>query len=78
MSGDRDLTQLISPTVIIYLPVEKKFVNQSNAVSILGYKSENVLLKKILCGDVSDNIKGIKGLGETTLMKNFHISILLI
>ena len=73
MSGDRDLTQLISPTVIIYLPVEKKFVNQSNAVSILGYKSENVLLKKILCGDVSDNIKGIKGLGETTLMKNFPI-----
>lgn len=73
MSGDRDLTQLISPSVIIYLPVEKKFINQSNAVSILGYKSENVLLKKILCGDASDNIKGIKGLGETTLMKNFPI-----
>jgi 5'-3' exonuclease len=28
-------------------------------------------LKKILCGDASDNIKGIKGLGETTLFNNF-------
>ena len=28
-------------------------------------------MKKILCGDVSDNIKGIKGLGEQTLIKLF-------
>ena len=32
---------------------------------------ENVVLKKILCGDASDNIKGIKGMGEQTLVKMF-------
>jgi 5'-3' exonuclease len=30
-----------------------------------------VVLKKIICGDVSDNIKGIKGVGEKTLFDNF-------
>ena len=28
-------------------------------------------LKKVICGDTSDNIKGIKGVGDTTLLKNF-------
>ena len=30
-----------------------------------------MVLKKILCGDASDNIKGIKGFGEKTLLNNF-------
>ena len=28
-------------------------------------------MEKILCGDASDNIKGVKGLGEATLIKLF-------
>jgi 5'-3' exonuclease len=30
-----------------------------------------VVLEKMLCGDASDNIKGVKGLGEQTLVKYF-------
>ncbi len=37
----------------------------------MGYHYSNVLLKKMLCGDSSDNIKGVKGLGEKTLFDNF-------
>ena len=37
----------------------------------MGYNYQNVALKKVLCGDSSDNIKGIKGLGEKTLLTNF-------
>ena len=29
------------------------------------------MLKKILCGDSSDNIKGVKGLGEKTFFELF-------
>lgn len=38
----------------------------------MGYNYQNVVLKKMLCGDASDNIKGIKGFGEKTLLKNFE------
>lgn len=70
-SGDRDLTQLISDDVALYVPQLKTFVSKENHTKLIGYPSENVLLKKILCGDSSDNIKGIKGLGESSLFKYF-------
>lgn len=70
-SGDCDLTQLLSDDVALYMPQMKKFITKDNHIEIMGYPSDNVLLKKILCGDSSDNIKGIKGLGETGLFKYF-------
>lgn len=71
VSGDRDLTQLISDEVCVYIPSLKKYVTPTNHVELIGYTHENVLIKKILCGDSSDNIKGIKGMGETTFFKLF-------
>lgn len=72
VSNDRDLTQLISEDVIIYVQSLKTFVNTKNHTDIMGYNYQNVVLKKMLCGDSSDNIKGIKGLGEKTLFTNFE------
>lgn len=71
VSGDRDLTQLINEEVCIYIPSLKKYISPKNHIEELGYTHENVLIKKILCGDTSDNIKGIKGMGETTFFKLF-------
>ena len=71
VSGDGDLTQLITDDVCQYIPSIKKFVTPKNSVEELGITHENTLLKKIICGDSSDNIKGIKGLGEQTLIKLF-------
>ena len=72
VSNDRDLTQLIADDVIIYVQSMKKFINTKNHTEVMGYNYQNVVLKKILCGDSSDNIKGIKGLGEKTLLSNFE------
>ena len=58
-SNDRDLTQLISDDVIIYVPSLKKFINTKNHREEMGYDYHNVLLKKMVCGDASDSIKGI-------------------
>ena len=71
VSGDRDLTQLIDidDYICIYIPVLKKFISSKNHIEEIGYCQKNVLLKKIICGDVSDNIKGIKGVGEETFFK---------
>ena len=69
VSGDEDLTQLISESVCIYNPRLKKFVSHKNFKELKGFVHENVVLKKIFCGDVSDNIGNIKGLSETRLME---------
>ena len=71
MSTDRDMTQLISDSVVIWNPSKDDFVTTKNSVQALGITHENIVLEKILCGDVSDNIKGVKGLGEQTLIKYF-------
>lgn len=71
MSNDRDLTQLISEDVIVYIQQLKKFITIKNHLEEMGYDYHNVVLKKMLCGDDSDNIKGIKLLGEKTLFNNF-------
>ena len=70
VSNDRDLTQLISDDVIVYVQSMKKFINTKNHTDIMGYNYQNVVLKKMICGDQSDNIKGIKGVGEKTLFDN--------
>ena len=72
VSNDRDLTQLIAEDVIVYVQSMKRFINTKNHTEIMGYNYNNVVLKKVLCGDSSDNIKGIKGLGEKTLLNNFE------
>lgn len=71
VSSDKDLTQLISDTVIIYNPRIKDYITKDNSIEKIGITHENVVLEKILCGDASDNIKGVKGMGETTLIKLF-------
>lgn len=71
VSSDKDLTQLISDTVIVYNPRIKDFITKDNSVEKIGITHENVVLEKVLCGDVSDNIKGVKGVGEQTLLKLF-------
>ncbi len=71
VSGDRDLTQLISDDVCVYVTQLKRYITPNNHIKYIGYTHENVLIKKILCGDVSDNIKGIKGMGEKTFFELF-------
>lgn len=61
MSSDHDLTQLISDTVIIYDHMAKSFVTKQNITTLRGVIVENVLIEKIFCGDVSDNIKNVEG-----------------
>ncbi len=68
LSNDRDIAQLISPDVALYISMKKQVLSTLNYDKILGYHYENILLKKIICGDASDNIKGIRKVGDKTLM----------
>jgi DNA polymerase-1 len=72
-SADKDLTQLISERVTIYSPISKQYYKNGDMISInkVDIPHYNVLLTKIFTGDKSDNIYGIEGLGEKTLIKYF-------
>lgn len=67
-SGDRDLTQLINDNIAVYVPVINKYIHCRNYKDYFNVHYENIVLAKTLCGDSSDNIKGIKGLGEKTML----------
>ena len=69
MSADEDLTQLIDNDVCIYNPNLKKYLSKDNFTKYRDVPVENVLIKKIFCGDTSDNIGNIDGLSEKKLFE---------
>ena len=72
-SSDRDLAQLVNKDVSLYNPSHGKLYEPNSNIeydkeTIL---IENVKLVKILCGDPSDNIAGIRNLGIKRLLTLF-------
>ena len=70
-SGDRDYCQLVSDNISLYLLDLKKYVTSANYNDFFQHKQENSALIKTIAGDTSDNIKGVKGVKEDTLLKHF-------
>ncbi len=72
-SSDRDLTQLISEKVSVYSPQQKRTYKMGDMIKNkdLEFPHYNIKTTKIVCGDTSDNIDGIRLMGEKTLVKLF-------
>jgi len=71
MSADQDFLQLVTPKITVYSPIKKKFYTPKLVKEEYGLEAYNYLNQKILMGDNSDNIPGIKGLGPKKLFKLF-------
>jgi 5'-3' exonuclease len=71
MTNDRDMCQLIGERVGIYLINLKKIITKDNYLDYFNHHYSNLKLIKIISGDTSDNIKGITGISEKTLLKFF-------
>jgi 5'-3' exonuclease len=71
LTRDRDLCQLINDKVSVYDLNLKKIVSKKNYLVDFDHDPTNLKLIKIITGDVSDNIKGIEGVSEKTLVKFF-------
>jgi 5'-3' exonuclease len=72
-SSDGDLTQLVSSNTQIYNPSHGKLYKQKDTI-IYDHEEiliENVKLVKMMCGDASDNIAGIRGMGVKSLLSLF-------
>ena len=61
VSTDKDLVQIMNyfENCSVYDPVKNEFRQ----------RNKNILFEKAVCGDNSDNIKGVKGIGPKTLEK---------
>lgn len=71
-SSDRDLYQLINDNTFIFSPRKKEVIDESYMRLTYGLTPQQWIECKMLKGDVSDNIPGIRGIGETTALKLLH------
>ena len=71
MSADQDFLQLCSDSVQVYSPIKKKFYGPKEVFDEYGLWPQNFINYKVLMGDTSDNLPGVKGLGPKKLFKLF-------
>ncbi|HEX6668542.1 MAG TPA: DNA polymerase I [Gemmatimonadales bacterium] len=76
VSGDKDFYQLIGPGITLLNPgrggpaaVEETWVDESNASERLGIPPRQVVDYLSLVGDSSDNVPGVRGIGEKGAQK---------
>lgn len=69
VTGDKDMFQLVTPHVRIYDPVKDKWSGEAECRERFGVEPARVVEVMGLMGDSTDNIPGVKGIGEKTAMK---------
>lgn len=74
ISSDHDLLQLISPSVEMKMLKTKDYIryNKESFFKDYGIEPIKIIDLKALQGDTSDNIPGVKGIGEKTALKLLH------
>ena len=79
VSGDKDFQQLVRPRVWLLNPgrggpasVEEQWVSVENGAERLGVEPQYVTDYLALVGDSSDNVPGVKGIGDKTARDLVH------
>lgn len=68
-SSDRDLYQLVNDNTFIFSPKNKELVDKAYMYNRYRLIPEQWVEYKMLLGDTSDNIPGVKGVGEVSALK---------
>jgi DNA polymerase-1 len=74
VTGDRDAFQLVNDTIHVYMPPRSKeaFYTDFGPEEVrekMGLRPDQIVDYKSLAGDASDNIPGIKGVGDKTAVR---------
>ena len=69
MSTDKDFLQLANGRIKIWSPTKKKMYDEDKVLDEYGISSHNYIWYRVLDGDKSDNISGVRGLGLKTIQK---------
>ena len=74
MSSDRDYLQLIDEKTFVYSHEKKLLISEESTLSLYGYTPLNYLTYRCFVGDRTDNITGVKQVGEVGLNKHFNLN----
>lgn len=69
VSRDKDLRQLLRPGVRMYDPQSEQFIEAADIERQWGFPPDRAVEVQTLCGDPTDNVPGIPGVGEITAVK---------
>jgi DNA polymerase I len=69
VTSDKDMFQLLTPHVRIYDPVKSKWAGEAECRERFGVEPARVVEVMGLMGDSTDNIPGVRGIGEKTATK---------
>ena len=69
MSTDKDFLQLANGRIKIWSPTKKKMYDEDKVLDEYGISSHNYIWYRVLDGDKSDNISGVRGFGLKTIQK---------
>ncbi len=69
MSTDKDFLQLANGRIKVWSPTKKKMYDEAAVLNEYGISSHNLIWYRVLDGDKSDNISGVRGLGLKTIQK---------
>lgn len=75
VSTDKDMGQLVNDKVILYDAFKQEFLDTATLTQKYGFPPSKIAFYFSLLGDTSDNIPGVKGVGEKTateLVKQFE------
>jgi 5'-3' exonuclease len=73
VSNDKDFIQLCDERTILYRPVKDQILNIKTVLEEYNIHPYNFVLARAICGDVSDNLPGVKGAGLPTVAKRFPL-----
>jgi DNA polymerase I len=68
-SGDKDLTQLVTPAVTMVNTMSNETLDEAGVVAKFGVKPEQIVDYLTLVGDSVDNIPGVEKVGPKTAVK---------
>ena len=66
VSSDKDLMQLVGPTVVMYDTMKDKRIGRDEVIEKFGVPPEKVIEVQSLIGDSTDNVPGVPGIGVKT------------
>jgi len=73
ITGDRDMLQLVTNSVVVSLPDRKNGQDMDyfpeDVVQKMGVRPDQIVDYKALVGDASDNIPGVRGIGEKSAIE---------
>jgi len=70
-STDADYKQLVKSNIVCYNPMAKQLTSEETFFEKHGFRADNYIYFKVIDGDKSDELAGVRGIGPKTFIRLF-------